>query len=131
MVPPDVTPRRKPKAAERRALEAAVGCARIADEGRGMSITVLHVEKVIMVTDFFVITSARNKRQAKAIARDVKDYLKEAGFRGVRLEGYDEGLWVLVDAGTVVVHIFREELRSFYDLELLWGDAPEIPWRGA
>ncbi len=108
---------------------AAVTTARIADAGRGIDITVLHIEKAILVTDYFVIVSARNKRQIQAIAEDIHDYLRNEGFRHVRYEGYEEAAWVLVDAGPVVVHIFRQDLRSYYDLELLWGDAPMVEWR--
>ncbi|MCD6405270.1 MAG: ribosome silencing factor [Planctomycetes bacterium] len=107
----------------------AVASARIADAGRGIDITVLHVEKAILVTDYFVIVSARNKRQIQAIAGDIRDYLRDEGFRHVRYEGYEEAAWVLVDAGPIIVHIFRQDLRSYYDLELLWGDAPLVEWR--
>ncbi len=111
------------------ARDAAVGVARIADEMRGREIVVLHVEKAILVTDYFVIVSARNKRQIQAMAQDMRDYLrKEARMDALHVEGYEEASWVLIDAGRVVVHIFREDLRKYYDLELLWGDCPAVDW---
>ncbi len=111
------------------ALKAAVEAARLADERRGRDIIVLYVENVIVLTDYFVIVSARNKRQIQATGRDILKHLRQAGFPHARMEGFGEASWVLIDAGSIVVHIFREDLRSYYDLELLWGDAPEIDWK--
>jgi len=112
------------------ARKAAVRAALIADEMRGEDVTVLYVEKLILVTDFFVIVSGRNKRQIQAIAREVTDYLTgQAGYGNVHVEGLAEASWVLIDAGPLIVHVFREDLRDYYDLELLWGDAPKIDWR--
>jgi len=116
-------------APDRESRSAAVECARIADARRGKDIVVLHIEDKILVTDYFVIASAANKRQIQAIAFDVRERLREAGYREVRIEGYEEASWVLVDCGPVVVHVFREDLRSYYDLELLWGDAPKVSWK--
>jgi ribosome-associated protein len=115
-------------AAEKKIRDAAIQCARIADERRATDIAVLHVEATIFVTDYFVITSARNKRQIQAIATDVHKYLRAEGFPA-RMEGYEEGSWVLIDSGSIVVHVFREDLRAYYDLEMLWGDAPKIDWK--
>lgn len=113
------------------ARSAAVEAARIADQMRAGDITVLYIEKLILVTDYFVIASGRNKRQIQAIARAVRDHFaKEAGYQHVHVEGLSEASWVLIDGGPVIVHVFREDLRNYYDLELLWGDAPEIDWRG-
>jgi ribosome-associated protein len=123
---------RKPakKKIDKRSLAAAVECARIADASRGSEIVVLHIEEKIFVTDYFVIVNATNKRQVQAIAQDVADYMrKTAGYKEVHVEGRAEASWVLVDCGAVVVHIFMENLRSYYDLELLWGDAPKVEWR--
>ena len=121
----------KPEAgADLAARGVAVEVARMADRMRGRDITVLYVEELIFVTDYFVIASGRNKRQIQAMAREVRDFLaKEAGYQHVHVEGLDEAGWVLIDAGPVIVHVFSEDLRGYYDLELLWGDAPEIEWR--
>jgi len=118
------------KAVDSRSLEAAIECARIADARRGEDIVVLHIEEKILVTDYFVLVSASNKRQIQAIALETKDYLsKKAGYRTIHVEGYEEAGWVLIDCGPVVVHVFREDLRSYYDLEMLWGDAPKVAWQ--
>ena len=114
---------------DERSLAAAVECARIADARRGEEIMVLDIERLIFVTDYFVIASASNKRQIQAIAQETREHLRKAGYTDVRLEGYEGASWVLVDCGPVVAHIFREDLRPHYDLELLWGDAPRIDWQ--
>jgi len=125
---PQPRPREARDAAGERAREAAAEAARIADGRRAFDVVVLHVEELINVTDYFVIASAGNKRQIRAIARDIVEALEDGGFRNVRVEGLPEASWVLIDAGTLVVHVFREDLREYYDLELLWGDAPEVAW---
>ena len=118
----------KRRKADLRSRETAIECARIADARRGEEIVVLHIEEKILVTDYFVLVSASNKRQAQAIAADVRQYLKDSGYTDVRIEGYEEASWVLIDCGVVVLHVFQENLRSYYDLELLWGDSPKVAW---
>ncbi|MHC4713799.1 MAG: ribosome silencing factor [Planctomycetota bacterium] len=116
--------------ADKAARDAALAVARIADEMRGRDIVVLHVEKAILVTDYFVIVSARNRRQIQAMTKEITGHFrKEASVGSLHVEGYEEASWVLIDAGRVVVHIFREDLRRYYDLELLWGDSPKLKWR--
>lgn len=117
------------QAVDKRALEAAIACAGIADARRGEDIVVLSIADKIFVTDYFVIASASNKRQIQTIAFEVAKYLRDAGYKHVRTEGYEEASWVLVDGGPLVVHIFREDLRGYYDLEMLWGDAPKVAWQ--
>ena len=117
------------RAVDKRALEAAIECARIADARRAEEIVVLSIADKILVTDYFVIASASNKRQIQTIAFEVAKYLRDAGYTHARTEGYEEASWVLVDGGPVVVHVFREDLRAYYDLEMLWGDAPKVAWR--
>ncbi len=76
------------------------------------------------MADAFVVITGRSKIQTRAIADAVLEAVKEAGVRPARTEGYADGGWILVDLGTVVVHVFTPELRSFYNLERLWGAAP-------
>ena len=117
--------------AEKRSFEAAVAAARAADEGKAHDILLLHVEKAILVTDYFLIASVSSNRQMRSVARDIIMALRKLGYRGLRVEGENRSSWMLVDAGAIVIHIFSEEMRKFYDLELLWGDSPEVDWRGA
>jgi ribosome-associated protein len=78
------------------------------------------------ITDYFVICSANSDRGVKTIADNIERKLKELGQRVIGIEGYTEGKWVLIDAVDVVVHVFYEPLRKFYDLEGLWIDSPRI-----
>ena len=88
-----------------------------------VDVRVLDVTGVFPVADYFVICSARNIPQITAIARAVQEELDQAGMPYLRRQGTPESGWVLLDGGDVVVHIFNEEARRFYDLEHLWGDA--------
>ncbi len=88
-----------------------------------VDVRVLDVTGVFPVADYFVICSGRNIPQITAIARAVQEELDQAGRRYLRRQGAPESGWVLLDGGDVVVHIFNEEARRFYDLERLWGDA--------
>lgn len=76
-------------------------------------------------TDYFLITSGTSDRQVQAIADEILRNAKASGHRGL-IEGYDEGRWVLIDFGNVVVHVFQQEIREFYDLEALWSDAARV-----
>ena len=109
--------------------------ARAASSKLGRDTIVLSVEKLIGLTDAFVITSGANPRQVRTISDEVERQLKEAGAgRPISVEGRDDARWVLMDYGDFVVHVFLDEARDFYDLEHLWGDAPSWSWddrRGA
>lgn len=93
---------------------------------------ILEVADVLVVTDEFVIASAANDRQVKAIVDEVERVVAERGFaRPLRVEGMDDRHWVLLDYGDVVVHVFLEETRRYYELERLWSDVPRIEWAEA
>jgi ribosome-associated protein len=87
-----------------------------------------------VIADYFVITTARNPRQAMAIAREIEGSvkqgpLKESGLKLLNAAGMEgEGHWILLDLDLVVVHIFTAETRTLYDLENLWADAPRVPF---
>ena len=89
-------------------------------------IVILDVKNLTTFADTFIICSARSNRQATAIAEFVSTYLKKQGKKVLNIEGKKEGHWVLMDYGDVIIHIFFEPLRSFYDLEGLWVDARRI-----
>jgi len=87
------------------------------------------VEKLLGITDAFVVTSGANPRQVRTIRDEVERQLKLAGEgKPLSVEGLDDALWVLMDYGDFLVHVFLEEARRFYDLEHLWGDAPRWAW---
>ncbi len=87
-------------------------------------VLVLPLEGRTIVADAFVIATGRSKIQTRAIADSVVEKAREAGFRVARTEGYADGGWILIDAGSVVFHVFTPDQRSYYNLERLWG-APE------
>jgi ribosome-associated protein len=108
----------------------AAVAARAADDKQGADIVVLEVGPVLAITDAFVITSAPNTRQVRTIAEEVELQVKKIGGPApIRIEGLDDLRWVLLDYGDFVVHVFLQEVREFYDLERLWGDAMPVDWR--
>ncbi len=96
---------------------------------KARDITVIDVRKLTSLYDTLVIASAESARQVKALARNVRDKLKEAGATIVGVEGEESGEWVLVDAGTLVVHVMQPNVRAHYNLEELW--TPPAPKRRA
>lgn len=94
---------------------------------KAFDLDVLSVGELTSIADYFVLASASNERQAAAIADAVVDQLKQQlGVRPLLVEGTTPGRWVLLDFGDFVVHIFTEDVRRFYGLERLWGDAPNV-----
>jgi ribosome-associated protein len=111
------------------ARDLAMVAARAADTKGAHDVVVLEVGDVLVVADEFVIASASNDRLVKAIVDDVERLVAEAGFsRPLRVEGVDDRHWVLIDYGDVVVHVFLDETREYYELERLWGDVPRLEW---
>ena len=107
----------------------AITAARAADSKQGSEVIVLDVGEVLALCGWFVITSAANERQVKAVCDEVELQVHEAGGpKPRRIEGLEERLWVLMDYGDVVVHVFQHEQREFYDLERLWSDVPRVDW---
>ncbi len=106
-----------------------VTAARAAAAKGGRDTVVLNVEEVLVITDAFVITSARNRRLVRTIVEEVEQKVREAGGPSpLQSEGRDEAQWVLLDYGDFVVHVFLDEVREFYDLEHLWSDVPRVAW---
>lgn len=107
---------------ESRALE----CARVAIDKKSENVKILDLGGLSSFTDYFVICSGTSDRQVQAIADSVEKAMTLSGNTLVSSEGYGEGRWVLMDFGDVVVHIFLDALRDYYDLESLWSDAPRV-----
>ncbi|GEK33315.1 ribosome silencing factor [Kurthia sibirica] len=101
-----------------------------ADDKRAEDIVVLDMQGISLLADYFVICHANSDRQVQAIAREMMNESGKEGFDLKRVEGFDGGRWVLVDLGDVVAHVFHKEERSYYNLERLWGDAPEADYDG-
>ena len=105
-------------------IEAA---ARAASDKQATDLLAFDVSEQLAITDAFLLASASNDRQVKAIVDEVEDKLREIGAKPIRREGQREGRWVLLDYGEIVVHVQHDEERAFYALERLWSDCPVIP----
>ena len=112
--------------ADQRAVELARAAARAADKALAVDLVGLDVSGQLPLTDVFLIATGRNERQVSAIAREIEDALILDGAKPVRREGRADGRWVLLDFSDIVVHIFHEEERTYYQLERLWRDAGVI-----
>jgi len=108
--------------------ELAKLCARILDANKMDNVRVLDVAGTLQIADYFVVASGRTQRHVKAASDELVRGLRERGTSRRGLEGYRDGKWVLLDFDGVVIHLFLKESRSFYDLENLWGDCPELEW---
>ena len=86
------------------------------------------VRELIVITDYFVITSGDSQRQVRTIVEEVERALRDLGMKPIRREGVEDNRWVLLDFVDVVVHVFAPEERDYYDLERLWRDAPVLQW---
>ena len=116
-------------AAQTESIEFAKLIARIIDDKKGEDILVLPVGGIVGVTEVFVVATASNPRLVGAITDAVLGEVREATGRGpIRSEGVREKQWVLVDYGDVVVHIFVDEARRFYEIERLYKDVPPVSW---
>lgn len=91
----------------------------------------LDVSGLIVLTDVFVIASGTSRRHVMTLAEEAEMQLKAEGRRPLRREGMADGTWVLLDYGDVIVHVFDQETRSYYDLERLWADAPRLAFEPA
>ena len=108
--------------------EVAVVAARAAADRQAEDIVILDVHELIVITDLFVICTGTSDRQVKTVVEEVEKALRALGHKPVRREGEQEARWVLLDYVDVVVHVFAEEEREYYDLERLWRDAPRVGW---
>jgi ribosome-associated protein len=93
-------------------------------EKKASAVTLMDVRKITTVADFFIICSGASDTQVKAIADSVIEESKGYGLTVHHVEGYESLRWVLIDMSEIVVHVFKPEVRSYYQLERLWGDAP-------
>jgi ribosome-associated protein len=108
------------------AIDLAVCVAEAADDKLARDIVAVDVSEHLVLTDIFVIATALNERQAKAIVDGIEEAMFRRGVKPLRREGLTEGRWVLLDFGDVVVHVQLTEERVFYDLERLWRDCPRV-----
>ena len=109
------------------AIELVQVAAAAAADKLAQQVIAFDVSEQLAITDAFVLASATNERQVKAIVDEVEDKLREHGAKPIRREGHRGGRWVLLDYGEIVVHVQHDEERAFYALERLWRDCPVIP----
>ncbi len=106
--------------------ELAHAIVNAAADKKASDVLLLDLRPVALIADYFVLCDGQSTRQLRAIADAIVESLKEMGERPLRVEGTPESGWVLVDFGAVIAHIFSPELRAYYALEELWGDAPVV-----
>ncbi len=107
--------------------ELATVAAKALDDKKGLDIKVLEIEKVSSLADHFVICTGGSNTHVKTLCDAVEKAMDATGEPTLRREGHRSGTWVLLDFGCLVVHVFTEDTRKFYDLERLWRDATVIP----
>lgn len=107
-------------------LQKALLCTRTALEKKALELVVVDVAELTSIADYLVICTGRSDRQVQGIAQAIQDALAEVGARPISVEGMRRGQWVLLDFGDVIVHVFYEPVREFYDLERLWEHAPRM-----
>ena len=95
-------------------------------ERKAIDPVVFEVEHLTSISDYFLIASGSSSRQVQAISRHLQQRMRKEGFRTYGVEGDQEGHWVLMDYGDVIVHLFYQPYREFYDLEGLWVEAPRV-----
>ena len=121
-------PRRKAKPSPAQTLLARIEA--LLEDGKAEEIVAIDLQGKSDIADFIVIATGRSQRQVAALAQRVSEGLKAAGHTKIGVEGLRQGEWVLIDAGDVIVHLFRPEARSYYNLEKMWGEAlPEAAGR--
>ena len=102
-------------------MMAQIACKAI-DDKKGQDIKIIDIHNVSVIADYFVIASGTNSNQVQAIVDNVEEQLGRAGFVAKQIEGNRNSSWILMDYGDVIVHVFDEENRLFYDLERIWRD---------
>jgi len=101
-------------------------CLKAAIEKKAQDPVLIELKGISSITDYFLLCTGKSDRQVQAIAQGIEDALKKRGIRPIGQEGTEHGRWILMDYDDVVVHIFLEPVRKFYDLEGLWIEAPRV-----
>lgn len=109
--------------------DKAILAARAADEKQATDVVVLAVGPIINICDYFVICSASNSQQLSAIVNNIEKNLAQIKAKPIAREGLESSQWMLLDYGDIVVHVFEQEAREYYQLERLWADAEVVEWR--
>ena len=110
-----------------RSLQLALAAARTAAENGGTDITVLDMTEQTAMFDYFVIATGTSRRQLHAMSEEIDHKLEDdLNDKRMNIDGYDESRWIVLDYGTIIVHLFDEDTRQFYSLESLWADSKKV-----
>ena len=101
-------------------------CVRAALKKKAFDVTALDIREVSSFADYFIICSGNSNRQVQAIASSIEHDLKKKGIYPLGIEGFNEGKWILLDYDDIIIHVFYQQVREFYELERLWVDAPKV-----
>jgi ribosome-associated protein len=104
----------------------ALQCVNASLEKKAKDLIILNVKEISAFADYFIICSGTSDRQVRAIAESIQERLKTAGILPLGIEGELAGQWILMDYGDVIIHVFLEPVRTFYDMERLWSEAPRM-----
>jgi ribosome-associated protein len=107
-------------------LEKSETCVRLALEQKALDVVLLELIGMTSLSDYFLVCSGTSERHTQAMADHIEHSLKQLGILPRGVEGRSRGRWILMDYGDVIIHIFQESERAFYDLEALWSDCPRI-----
>lgn len=111
---------------DKKSTELTLKILKILDDKKALDIKGLYVGELTTVADYFVIASGTSTTHVKSLCDEISEKLAEDGVYVNHIEGYNSATWILMDYGSIVVHIFTKDERNFYSLERLWGDAEEI-----
>ena len=107
--------------------ELAKNIAQLLDNKKGLDIEVMKIDELTIIADYFVLCTGTSITHLRALADEVEQKLKESQSQlPLKVEGYDTGGWILMDYGSVIVHLFTDETRKYYSLDRLWSDAPRV-----
>lgn len=124
----DLPERVRPQMSSEAARAFAIDCARLLRDDKCEDIVVLDLRGVSPICDFFVIATGTSDRQMRAITDHVKKMAKERGETPYSVGGYEESTWIVMDYVDVIIHLFNDEQRTYYDLDSLWGDSPHVEY---
>lgn len=115
---------------DERTREMAPRMARLLEEKKAENPVIIEVRELLPVCDYFIIATGRNKQHLEALSKQVEDMMSSVPeMECTGKEGLDEGLWVLLDYGSIIVHLFQEHVREYYRIEGLWADAPRLNYQ--
>lgn len=120
--------RLRPTRTQENAKKFAVQAAQIMSEDKCEDIVVLDLRGISPICDYFVIATGTSDRQMRAVTDHIKDMAKKRDEKPYGIDGYEEGVWIVMDYVDVIIHLFDGERRGYYDLDSLWGDSPSVDW---